>query len=51
MPALLGGGGGGGGGSREALPSPRDMESIKLHWQHHGAYVVLDGIFLSQVPF
>lgn len=42
---------GGGGGSREALPSPGDMESIKLHWQHHGVYVVLDGIFLSQVPF
>lgn len=37
--------------SREALPSPGDMESIKLHWQLHGAYVVLDGIFLSQVPF
>lgn len=39
------------GGSREALSSPGGMESIKLRWQLHGAYVVLDGIFLSQATF
>lgn len=36
-------------GAPEAFPSHRDKEFIKLHWQLHGAYVVLVSIFPSQV--